>query len=92
MMRYVMCPVVISANTTVKDCGCDDIFKSVQGNSENESDVKTPALKNISPETLPTTGIEYIATLKMPSTGYHARYQAILPQHNGNSVFHPPAV
>jgi hypothetical protein len=75
MMSYVLCPVAITMETSVKDCGCD---------------LKTSILKTVSTESMPPEMFAAIGILQQPATGYHAAYQMNLPNQIGNAVFRPP--
>jgi hypothetical protein len=90
MMSYVLCPIAITMETSVKDCGCDDIFKTINSTPGSNGDVKTSALKTVSTESMPPEIFASIDLLQEPATGYHAAYQMNLPEPNGNAVFRPP--
>ena len=91
MVSYVLCPIAITMETSVKDCGCDDIFKTINSNPGETGDVKTPVLKTVSTESMPPEIFASIGLLQQPATGYHAAYQMNLPDQHGNAVFRPPA-
>jgi hypothetical protein len=90
MMSYVLCPVAITLETSVKDCGCDDIFKTINTNPGETGDLKTSILKTVSTESMPPEMFAAIGLLQQPETGYHAVYQMNLPNRIGNAVFRPP--
>ncbi|MGB4770364.1 MAG: hypothetical protein WBP58_02850 [Chitinophagaceae bacterium] len=90
MMSYVLCPIAITMETSVKDCGCDDIFKTINSNPGENGDLKTSILKTVSTESMPPETFAAIGLLQQPATGYHAAYQMNLPYQIGNAVFRPP--
>lgn len=90
MMSYVLCPVAITMETSVKDCGCDDIFKTINSTPGKEGNVKTSFLKNVSTESMPPEIFAAIGLPQQPATGYHAAYQMNLPAQHGHGVFRPP--
>ena len=91
MMSYVLCPIAITMETSVKDCGCDDIFKTINSTPGSEGNVKTSILKTVPTESMPPEIFAAIGLLQQPVTGYHAAYQMNLPNQIGNAVFRPPA-
>lgn len=91
MMGYVLCQRAITQETTIIDCGCDDLLNSYNGQSGPGGDVKS-IFKTVSLESIPAEVTEAGTGLSSRITGYHAPYQFFLPQGNIDAVFHPPAV
>lgn len=90
MMSYVLCPIAITMETSVKDCGCDDIFKTINSTPGSNGDIKTSVLKTIPTDSMPPEVFAAIGLSQHPATGYHAAYQMNLPDQHGHSVFRPP--
>lgn len=90
MMSYVLCPIAITMETSVKDCGCDSIFKTFNTTPGSNGNLKTTAFKTVPTESMPPEIYTSIGLIQPASTGYHAVYQMNLPVQQGHSIFRPP--
>ena len=90
MLGYILCQRAITQETSITDCGCDDLLKAFDGESGPGGDLKAP-LKIVSLESVPSSVSEAGIGISISITGYHALYQFFMPQRNSDAVFHPPA-